>query len=74
MKTYTFSVNGMNDQADTEKVNQALHDVWGIRKAEVNLNTGEATFSFDEKAASLVDFKKAILDSGFEFEPSDASD
>ncbi|UOR11754.1 heavy-metal-associated domain-containing protein [Halobacillus amylolyticus] len=68
MKTATFFIKGMNDDSDVSKVSHALHDVWGIRKAEVSLNLNKATLSYDEAASSLEDFEQAIMDSGFEAE------
>ncbi|MED1723934.1 molybdopterin-dependent oxidoreductase [Brevibacillus parabrevis] len=38
----------------------------GIRQAEVSLAKGEALVSYDEKAASLIDFQQAIRDLGYE--------
>jgi copper chaperone CopZ len=53
-------------KADEEKINHALHDVWGVRNVKLNPEKGEAVISFDEKAASFTDFEQAIMDSGFE--------
>ncbi|WP_301168800.1 heavy-metal-associated domain-containing protein [Brevibacillus nitrificans] len=66
MHTDRIPVQGMNDEQDAEKVNKALHDVWGILKAEVSLSKGEALISYDENAAQLVDFQQAIRDSGYD--------
>ncbi|MBA4494776.1 heavy-metal-associated domain-containing protein [Paenactinomyces guangxiensis] len=71
MVTRKIAVQGMADQQDADKVSQALHEVWGTRKVEVSLDKGEATFTYDEKAASFEDFQQAILDSGFEIKMED---
>jgi copper chaperone len=66
MHTDRIPVQGMKDENDAEKVNNALHRVWGIQQAEVSLSKGEALVSYDENAASLVDFQQAICDLGYE--------
>ena len=45
----------------------------GSIKAEVSLENNMATFSYDEKAASHVDFLQAIKDSGFSVHENDAN-
>ncbi|UFJ41721.1 heavy-metal-associated domain-containing protein [Brevibacillus humidisoli] len=66
MMTRNIVVQGMADQQDADKVSHALREVWGIRKVDVSLDKGEATFTYDENAASFEDFQQAILDCGFE--------
>lgn len=56
----------MNTPEDAKRVSETLHDVWGIRNVEIQLDKGEATISYDEKAASIRDFQQAIVDNGFE--------
>ena len=65
MHTDKIPVQGMKDENDAEKVSGALHRVWGIQQAEVSLAKGEALVSYDEKAASLVDFQQVIRDLGY---------
>ncbi|MED1783794.1 heavy-metal-associated domain-containing protein [Brevibacillus fortis] len=72
MHTDRISVKGMKDENDAEKVSKTLHSVWGIQQVEVSLLKGEALVSYDEKAASLVDFQQAIRDLGYEVAFSDA--
>jgi copper chaperone CopZ len=67
MITKTITIKRMNKK-DEEIVNQALHDVWGVRNVKLNPETGDAVISYDEDAASFIDFRQAILDSGFEIE------
>jgi copper chaperone CopZ len=54
--------------SDADKILQALHGVWGVQRAEVNLENGEARFSFDDLAASYHDFQSALVDSGYQIE------
>lgn len=49
-----------------EEVNRILHDVWGVRDVEINIDTSEAVVSFNEKSASLHDFEQALKDSGYQ--------
>jgi copper chaperone CopZ len=62
--TRTVSIENM-DQADEEKLSKALNDVWGVRKIKINSMSGEAVISFDEDAASFMDFEQAIKDCGY---------
>ncbi|UOE53193.1 hypothetical protein LIT38_13530 [Bacillus sp. CMF12] len=70
MITRTVSLENMN-QADEEKLSQALNDVWGVRKVKLNSMSGEAVISFDEDAASFLDFEQAIKDCGYNILSSD---
>ncbi|MDF2035890.1 hypothetical protein P2R12_02685 [Cytobacillus oceanisediminis] len=70
MITRTVSLENMN-QADEEKLSQALNDVWGVRKVKLNSMSGEAVISFDEDAASFMDFEQAIKDCGYNILSSD---
>ncbi|GIN61786.1 hypothetical protein J27TS8_17790 [Robertmurraya siralis] len=65
METSKINLQGVSSQVDADKVLQALHEVWGVRNAEVRFHSQEAIISFDENAASLHDFEQAIIDSGF---------
>ncbi|MFG6119902.1 heavy-metal-associated domain-containing protein [Thalassobacillus sp. B23F22_16] len=65
MITRTFSIAGFHKD-DEARVEEILHDVWGVRNVAVNSHLGLATVSFDEKAASWEDFTQAVADSGFE--------
>jgi copper chaperone len=65
MKSEMFQVKGLNSSADADKILEALHHVWGVRRAEVNENTGNARISYDENAASLHDFEQAITEAGY---------
>ncbi len=65
MVTRTIVIQGLNNQEDADKVNHALHGVWGIHMAEISLARKEAVLTYDETAASFMDFQQAILDLGF---------
>lgn len=67
----TILLKGMNTPYDAERVSEVLHDVWGIRKVELQLDKSEASISFDENAASLQDFQQALVDSGYEVKNED---
>ncbi|MEH6986385.1 heavy-metal-associated domain-containing protein [Cytobacillus firmus] len=70
MITRTVSIENM-DQTDEEKLSKALYDVWGVRKIKLNSMSGEAVISFDEDAASFMDFEQAIKDCGYNILSSD---
>jgi copper chaperone len=66
LETRIVTVKNMANQQDANKILEAIEHVWGITKAEVNLSKSQASFSFDEKMASVHDFEQAMLESGFE--------
>ncbi|MBT2757764.1 heavy-metal-associated domain-containing protein [Mesobacillus foraminis] len=66
MKSGVLRIKDIVDQQDADKVLNALLDVWGIERAEVNLNNSNAVFSYDERMASYHDFEQAIIDTGYE--------
>lgn len=70
MITRTVSIENM-DQTDEEKLSKALNDVWGVRKIKLNSMSGVAVISFDEDAASFMDFEQAIKDCGYNILSSD---
>lgn len=70
MITRTVSIENMN-QADEVKLSKALNDVWGVRKIKLNSMSGEAVISFNEDAASFMDFEQAIKDCGYNILSSD---
>ncbi|MBG9542261.1 heavy-metal-associated domain-containing protein [Cytobacillus firmus] len=70
MITRIVSIENM-DQSDEETLSKALNDVWGVRKIKLNSMSGEAVISFDEDAASFMDFEQAIKDCGYNILSSD---
>lgn len=63
--TRAIKVKELNEK-NADEVSRILHDIWGIRQVEVNVDTREAVVSFNEKSASLVDFEQALKDSGYQ--------
>ncbi|MDQ0220627.1 copper chaperone [Peribacillus cavernae] len=59
-------VKSMQNQVDADKVLNVLLGVWGIEGAEVNLYSNKATFTYDNRMASLHDFEQALLDAGYD--------
>ncbi|GLB60066.1 hypothetical protein NCCP133_21980 [Cytobacillus sp. NCCP-133] len=70
MITRTITIENI-DRQDEDKLNQALNDVWGVRKVKLNSMNGEAVISFDEDAASFMDFEQAVKDCGYHILSSD---
>ncbi|WP_160118389.1 heavy-metal-associated domain-containing protein [Bacillus sp. V59.32b] len=66
MEEAVVVVKSMQHQDDADKVLNALQDVWGIGRAEVDLKRNQATFTYDNRMASLQDFERALLDTGYE--------
>ncbi|RID83434.1 copper chaperone [Peribacillus asahii] len=66
METSIVTVQNMANQQDADKVLQAIEEVWGVSKAEINLSKSQATFTYDERMASQQDFEQAIKDLGFD--------
>ncbi|THE09594.1 copper chaperone [Bacillus timonensis] len=66
MENRVFVIKDMVNQQDADKILNALLEVWGIGRAEVNLNNSNAVFSYDERMASYHDFEQAIIDKGYE--------
>ncbi|MGX9134316.1 heavy-metal-associated domain-containing protein [Rummeliibacillus sp. JY-2-4R] len=65
MEKGSMKIEEIQNDEDVNKILQALHSVWGVREAEVSLENKTATFTFDEKAASRVDFFQAVKDTGY---------
>ncbi len=65
MEKGSIKIEGLVNEGDVHKVLQALESVWGVRDAQVSLANKTATFAYDEKAASHVDFLQAVKDSGY---------
>jgi copper chaperone CopZ len=68
-----MKIPDMNTQKDVDKISEVLQDVWGIRQVEISLPTKEVVLTYDEKAASCIDFREALDQSGFEARDLDAS-
>jgi len=66
VETSIVTVQNMANQQDADKVLQAIEEVWGVSKAEINLSKSQAVFTYDERMASQQDFEQAIKDLGFD--------
>lgn len=58
-------INNMNTHEDADHVSKVLHDIWGIRQVEVQLDKKSAIITYDEKAATIQDFHQGIVENGF---------
>ncbi|MBD8027915.1 heavy-metal-associated domain-containing protein [Ureibacillus sp. Re31] len=65
MEKGNLKIEGLENEEDVHKVLQALESVWGVRDVQVSLANKTATFAYDEKAASHVDFLQAVKDTGY---------
>jgi copper chaperone CopZ len=65
MPSDRVGVQGLQTDAEINKLRTALGDVWGIQSVQVNPARGEVTYAFDERAGSLEDFRAAIVNAGF---------
>ena len=71
MPTEKLQVREIHGESDVQKLRHALGEVWGIGEVSVNAARGEVTFSYDERAGSLEDFRQAIRSSGFHIQTAD---
>lgn len=62
----TLPVQGMSCASCVDKVEKALNKVEGVIRASVNFATERATVEYIPGLASLVDFKKAVEDAGYQ--------
>lgn len=60
-----FRITGMEGSQDAEQVQRALKSVFGIQEVEMHRQSGNVTFTYDERSASLLDFKQAVLEAGY---------
>lgn len=65
MEKGAVHIEGMKNEQDVNKVLHAIKEVWGLRDVDISLSDHMATFSYDENAASYIDFVQAIKDTGF---------
>jgi cation transport ATPase len=65
MVTGKFHVHGIESSKDAEQVQQALKAVFGIQDVMMQWQTGDVSFTYDERSASFGDFKHAVMDIGF---------
>ena len=66
MGNMTIQVKGMSCEHCQAAVEGALGGVAGVNSARVDLAAGTAEVVFDEAAAGVKDFEKAVEEAGFE--------
>lgn len=66
METTTIPVSGMTCMGCVSSVKRVLGGIAGISAAEVTLNPGQATVTYDPARASLQAIKDAISDAGYD--------
>ncbi|MFA5385223.1 MAG: cation transporter [Eubacteriales bacterium] len=65
-QTVSLKVSGMSCMHCRAAVQDALAGVAGVKSAEVNLDQGKATVTFDPEVATVDKMREAIKQSGFE--------
>lgn len=65
MPTERLALEGTLDAAKVVTLRQTLRAVWGIQSIDVDPVAGAVTFSYDDRAGSLADFRQAIESKGF---------
>ena len=66
MKKTTIDIKGMHCASCSTLINNALTELKGVRKSNVNLTTNKATVEFDEKKLKVDDLIKTIKSKGYE--------
>jgi copper ion binding protein len=68
MATVTITVKGMTCSGCVNSVTKALKGVNGVQEANVDLEKGQATVTFDEATTNIDDLKRAVEDAGYDVE------
>ena len=66
MKQITIKVGGMTCDHCRRRVQEALMNVDGVKKAAVDLQKNEAVVEYDDFSTNVNALKKAIADAGYE--------
>lgn len=66
METTTIKVGGMSCQKCVASLTGVLAKVPGVDKAEVVLEPGQATVTFDPARVGLAQLREAVEDAGFD--------
>lgn len=72
MKLENLKIVGMTGEACAVKVEQALKAIGGVNHVSVSLGKMEAAVKYDDKVASVNDFKSALQGAGFDVEQAKA--
>jgi copper ion binding protein len=65
MATATLKVSGMTCSHCVSTVMEALQNVAGVERADVDLARGRATIEFDEALTSARSLANAVMDEGY---------
>lgn len=66
MKTITLDVTGMTCGHCKMAVNGALTDLEGVKKVDVDLETGKVNVEFEEGKVTLEQMKEAVEEQGYD--------
>jgi Cu+-exporting ATPase len=66
MEKTTFPIQGMSCASCVKKVENALNGLQGVVRASVNFATERATVQYIPGAVSMIDFRKAVKEAGYE--------
>lgn len=66
MKTITLDVTGMSCDHCIKAVNGALTDLEGVKKVDVNLETGKVDVQFEEGQVTLEQMREAVEEQGYD--------
>lgn len=66
MTDITLKVHGMTCNMCVRHVREALEDLPGVDRAQVDLGRKEAVIRYDEAKVGLVDMRKAVKGAGYE--------
>ncbi|MDE2589680.1 MAG: copper-translocating P-type ATPase [Patescibacteria group bacterium] len=62
----TLKLGGISDSTDSERLEQRLHQVDGIKSASANYGSSQINIEYNSALLSLADIRKKIADLGYE--------
>ena len=66
MEQIVMSVGGMSCQGCVKNVTGVLLALPGVEQVDVSLEAGQASIAYDPQQASLLQFKEAVENAGFD--------
>lgn len=69
MTTVTLGVSGMSCGGCVQSITRVLNALAGVKKADVSLEGGTATVTFDPDKVGVEEVKRSIVDAGYEIVP-----
>jgi copper chaperone len=66
METLTFKIGGMTCNDCKMKMETALRTMNGVENVQVDLNTGQATVSFDSARLRAEELRAMVSEAGYE--------